>query len=90
MKKVLKPTIDISWNMYNVKEYLWRPIQKVLTGKESTKDLDKTKEIEDIHAHLDRHFSEKHGIHVPFPKKEKDEFDIKTVYPINNLGESKF
>ena len=39
MKKVLKPTIDISWNERNVKEYLWRPIQNAQVIKKSTTEL---------------------------------------------------
>lgn len=91
MKKVLKPHVNISWNKENIKTYLWKPLQKAITGKESTKELDKVSEITEIYEHLNRHLSEKFGVSVPFPKKEEDEFDIQSVaYPENNLGEVKF
>ena len=38
MKKVILPEYDISWDQkgFMVKEYLWRPVQKVITGHDST------------------------------------------------------
>ena len=36
MREVIKPEVDIPWNDQTVKEYMWRPIQKVVTGEEST------------------------------------------------------
>ena len=45
MKKVLKPEIDIPWNKDTICEFLWKPIMKIQTGKESTTELT-TKEIE--------------------------------------------
>ncbi len=67
MKKVLKPHVDISWTTESVKEYLWRPVQKAVTGKISTKELDKVSDINEIFDHLSRHLGEKFGIHVSFP-----------------------
>lgn len=67
---VLKEKIDLDWNKDMVKELLWRPAQKAITGKESTTDLDKVSEIDTIYEHLNRHFGEKFGIHIPFPKDE--------------------
>lgn len=79
MKKVLKPSIEINWTTENVKKYLWKPLQKALTGKDSTTKLDKVKDIDLVYEHLNRHFSEKYGLHVPFPKKNKEEKPIE--YP---------
>ena len=68
-KKTLKPGIDIPWTPEMVKDLLWEPIQKAMTGKESTTELD-TVEPSQIHAVLDLHMGEKFGIHVPFPSEE--------------------
>lgn len=80
-----------------VHEYMKRiclpPVFKKIMGKEikmpaSTADLNKTEfgdYIERIRAEV-----APMGIVIPEANNNKDEFDIKTVYPINNLGESKF
>ncbi len=70
MKKVLKPTIDISWNERSVKEYIWRPIQNAQVIKKSTTELN-TDEINKIWEVINRHLSEKFGIYVPFPSEEE-------------------
>lgn len=70
MRKVLKEHVMIEWTKENVKEYIWRPLQKALTGKESTKDLDKVSDINLIYDNLNRHFGEKYEIHVPFPSED--------------------
>ena len=70
MKKVLKPEIDISWTKYNVKEYIWKPIQEALYLKKSTTELLKTEEIDKIYDVVNRHISEKFGISVQFPSEE--------------------
>jgi len=66
MKKVLKPEIDIPWTTESVKNHLWRPIQKVMMDKESTTELD-TVNPSDVYRVLDRHISEKFGIHIEWP-----------------------
>lgn len=71
MRKVLKPHVDIPWTPQSVKEHLWRPIQKVMTGKSSTTQLDKIEpgEIWDV---IMRHLGEKHGVeYIPFPSKQR-------------------
>lgn len=71
MKKVLKPEVDISWSKTTVKEYIWRPIQKALTNKRSTTEID-TKEPSEIWEIINRHLGEKLGIEVPlFPSEEQ-------------------
>ena len=70
MKKVLKPSIDISWTKENVKEYLWRPIQEALKLKKSTTELT-SKEVNEVYEILNRHISEKFGIHQFFPSEEQ-------------------
>lgn len=69
MKKVLKPEIDIPWSKSSVKEYLWRPVQKIQLGKRSTTEMN-TKEIDQVLETINRHLGEKFGIHIPFPSIE--------------------
>ena len=69
MKKTLKPEIDIPWTPGTVKDFLWKPVQKAILGKESTTELN-TIEPSDVHDVLNRHLSEKFGISVEFPSLE--------------------
>lgn len=85
MKKVLEPSVDIEWTKENIKEYIWRPLQIDITGKKSTKDLDKATEITKIWETLNRHLSQRFKVSVPFPTNKKEEFDIPIAYPQNNL-----
>ena len=72
MRKVLKPGVDIPWTKLSIKEYIWKPILKAMTGKESTTLMD-TKDIDKIYDVVNRHISEKWGISVPFPTEEQAE-----------------
>jgi hypothetical protein len=66
---VLKEKIELEWDTSKVKELLWRPTQQAITGKKSTVDLDKMEDIDKVYEHLNRHISEKFGIHVAFPSQ---------------------
>ena len=66
MKTVLKPGVEIPWNERMVKEFLWRPIQKVMTDKDSTTELN-TVGPSDVHKVLDRMLAEKFGVSVDWP-----------------------
>lgn len=70
MKRTLKPEIDIPWSGATVKKFLWKPIQDAILDKDSTTELD-TKEPSLVYETLNRHLSEKFGIHVPFPSVEE-------------------
>jgi len=70
MRKTLKPSIDIWWTSENLKEYLWRPIQKATVVKESTTELT-TKEIDKVFEVLMKHLGEKFGVYIPFPSIEE-------------------
>ena len=61
MKKTLKPEVAIPWTQGNAKEYLWRPIQKVLTKKDST-TKPTTKDYVYIYEVLSRHMVDKFGV----------------------------
>ena len=67
---VLKEKVDLDWTYSMVKELLWRPAQQAILGVNSTTELDKVSDITTIWEHLNRHISEKFGIHCPFPVDE--------------------
>lgn len=74
--------IEIDWNTLLIKNMVWRPIQKAITGKQSTTNLDKISEINIVYDHLNRFFSNKpFFIHVPFPKEENTEVVGIANYP---------
>ncbi len=66
MKRVLKPEIDIPWTKQSVHDFMWIPILKAMTGKDSTKDMT-TKEIDEVFEVLNRHLATVTGLHIPFP-----------------------
>lgn len=71
MKRTLKPEIDIPWTEESVKNNLWRPVQKSMTGKESTQDLNSieiNKIFEAIHFSLSTKYPD---IDVDFPKEKE-------------------
>ena len=72
MKKTLKQEVDIPWDAkgVNAKEFLWRPIQKALTKKDST-TKPTAKDYVYIYEVLSRHLVEKLGVNVPWPNKDK-------------------
>lgn len=67
MRKLIRQEIGLSWTPYNVKTYLWRPVQKALTGKKSTTKLDKTQEINLIYDNLNRIIIERTKGEIDFP-----------------------
>ena len=69
-KKVLKPEVEIPWTQEAVKEHLWRPIQKAVTGLDSTTKPEAS-QYSDIYEVLNRHLTTKLGVHVPWPNKEE-------------------
>lgn len=70
MRAVLKQDVEIPWTVGSAKEYLWRPIQKALTEKTSTREIT-TVEPTLIHETLCRHLASKLGITCPpWPSRE--------------------
>ena len=61
---------EVPWNKESVKERLWLPIMKAMTGKTSTAKMDRN-EVSDVYEVLHRHLAEKHSIMVLFPSKEQ-------------------
>jgi len=71
MRHVIKEEIDIPWTTESAKEYLWRPVQKAMTGKESTTEPNKL-EYPEISDAISRHLSQKFGITPPpWPEAEQ-------------------
>ena len=68
MMKVLDTAADIPWTSTSVKEQLWRPVQKAMTGKSSTTEQNKA-EFVDIYDVLSRHISAKFGVSVQWPSR---------------------
>lgn len=77
MKKTVRQTMDIPWSPYNVKEFLWRPVQEAQLGKKSTTQLT-TDEIDKIYDVINKAIGERTGVHVPFPSIERmmDEYVV--------------
>jgi len=68
VQAVLQKTAEIDWTEKLVKELLWRRIQKLVLGKNSTTELSKLEDIDKVYDHLVRFFGEKIEIELPsFP-----------------------
>jgi hypothetical protein len=67
MRHLIRQEVEIQWTPYSIKEYLWRPLQKVLTGKASTTKLDRSQEINLIYDNLNRIIIERTKGEINFP-----------------------
>ncbi len=76
VKKTLRQDVEIPWTPYMVKELLWRPVQKQMIGKDSTANLLKKKEIDDIYDVINLHVGNRTGVHVPFPSIEELMYEL--------------
>jgi hypothetical protein len=73
MKKVLKQEVDIPWTMDSCKTFLFKPIMKALYGKESTTELDKVGEIDEVWDTMMRFLAQKFNFeHIPFPSEDNN------------------
>ena len=74
VRRTLKAEVDIPWSGHLVKELMWKPIQKIYTGKQSTTQLSKIKEIDEIYEIFNRHLGQRFGEfgleHISFPSLE--------------------
>ena len=66
--KLLKVTV--SWTPTAVKELLWKPIMEALLDKKSTAKMNKDEVIK-VYDTLNLNLSEKRGLYVEFPNKDK-------------------
>ena len=69
IRKTMRADVDIPWTETAVKELIWRPVQKAVTDKTSSAQLDRS-EVSKVFDVINRHISQK-GVSVPFPSVEK-------------------
>jgi len=91
VQAILKETVELQWTPEQVKEILWKSVQKPLFKLESTKELSKVGQIDLVYDHLVRFLGEEpFCIEVPpFPSNpDKDKIKLqamenlkKTDYP---------
>jgi len=67
MNVVLNEGVEIEWNEKAVKQYLFHPIMKAITGKESSAKLNKI-EMTEVYDAMMLHLGQKTGVYVPFVK----------------------
>jgi len=71
LQAVMPPTVDIYANTANVKECVWRPIQKAETGKQSSTKLE-TDEPDKILDILNREIFAPKGMYFDWPSQESE------------------
>jgi len=54
MRHIIRPEVMISWTPYNINEFMWKPLLKALTGKNSTTKMDKVNDIKITYNNLNR------------------------------------
>lgn len=72
VQETLKHQMDIEWNPHRVKELIWRQAQKKILNKESTKDLSKQMEIDEVYETINRWLASMGVESIPFPHHEGD------------------
>jgi predicted GTPase len=82
VQEVIKHQMDVPWNMFLVKELIWRRPQEKYLGKKSTTKLS-VNEVTKIYDIVNRYLS-RFGIHVPFPSEEEmiRQAEMETSYPL--------
>jgi len=68
-RQTVREDIEVPWDEYLVKKFLWKPIQKAVTGHDSSTKPE-THQYGEIYEILNRHTSAKLGVFVPWPCKE--------------------
>ena len=68
-RKVLKESVSIEWSKDSVAKYLWKPVQKAVTGKVSTTQLDRV-EVGEVYMALSKHLAERFGLMINWPSNE--------------------
>jgi hypothetical protein len=82
VKKITK--VEIRPTMFNVKEMIWREIQKAQLGIESTTDLKKQEDIDKVYEVMNKWLGTYFKIHIPFPSMEEGTQDKNGKYKISN------
>ena len=68
MKTILKEGVRIDPTMELVKEYMWTPVQKALTGKQKSSELD-SKEVNTVYEAIAKLLVEKYDVNVQFGRR---------------------
>lgn len=66
--------VEIKPTLYNVKELIWREIQKAVLGKESTTQLEKS-EIDKVYDVMNKWLGQYFEIYIPFPNDEQRQWE---------------
>ena len=64
MRYVMKETAELPWTQATAKDNLWKPVQKAVTGEDST-TRPNTKQYNEIYTLICKHLSEKFGFQSP-------------------------
>ena len=65
---------EILPTMKGLKEVVWKPIQSIMYGKESTTELE-THEVDKVYEAINFWLGKEFHIHVPFPSEEPDIYE---------------
>lgn len=85
IRAVIKEEVEIPWTPENVKEYLWKPVQKLAVQKEHTRELTKA-EVSEVWEIFNRHIA-KHGVFIDFPHElGKENIRLKAVENLTNTN----
>jgi len=77
LTEVLTPAVNVMATEENVKEVLWKPLQKVLLNTKSTTELLKQEEIDKVYDVLNKHFAENFLLTIPpFPSWENEDAKV--------------
>ena len=72
-QRILLPSIAIPWGQESVKQQLFKPILKAMTGLESTADAE-TGDYSKVYEVLARHLGDKLGVQAPaWPDKNRED-----------------
>ena len=82
VKKITK--VEIRPTLSNVKEMIWREIQKAQLGKTSTTELSKQEDIDKVYDAMNKWLGYYFKIHIPFPSMDEGEQDKDGKYKISN------
>lgn len=82
VQKITK--VEIRPTLYNVKEMIWREIQKAQLGINSTTNLKKQEDIDKVYDAMNKWLGYYFEIHIPFPSMEEGEQDKDGKYKISN------
>jgi hypothetical protein len=69
-RAVLKSNFPIPWSTESAKQNLFSPIMKAMFDIDSTTKLERV-QVSQVYDVLNRRFSEKYGISIPFPEGQQ-------------------